>query len=388
LLKKQGSERLSSRIFFSVIRALMSVAKGKDMFTRFSRSVAFVLFAFSIGAIAQTKPIKLTDAAGRVVELAKIPQRLVIVGRAPFIPLHLLYAFPEARRRIVGIENKTTAISDFLPLIDLSFKTKTALSQNPNTEEIASLKPDLVIMKGVSVDKSCESLAKIGIPTLYLALETPEQFFKDTENLGIVLGNLKRAEEILSFYRTRLERLRKGLAGVADQAKPRVLLVEYSNRGGKIAVQVPAKTWMQTLEVQAAGGYPVWFDAVQGTDNYTVVNFEQIARWNPDKIFVVVWYTLDPKKVISDLKSDPQWSALKAVANNEIYGFANDIFGWDTSEPRWILGAEWLATRIHPQRFRDIDLKSEIHSFFGQLYGMSKAGIETGILPTVKMDVH
>ena len=142
--------------------------KVKNMSTRFLRLTTFALIAFAYGtwAGAQSKPIKLTDAAGRVVELAKIPQRLVIVGRAPFIPLHLIYAFPEARQRIVGIENKTTTISDFLPLVDPSFKAKTALSQNPNTEEIASLKPDLVIMKGVTVDKSCESLAEVGIPTL------------------------------------------------------------------------------------------------------------------------------------------------------------------------------------------------------------------------------
>ena len=35
---------------------------------------------------------------------------------------------------------------------------------------------------------------------------------------------------------------------------------------------------------------------------------------------------------------------------------------------RWILGMNWLATRIHPERFRDIDMKAELMAFFGQLY--------------------
>jgi len=51
--------------------------------------------------------------------------------------------------------------------------------------------------------------------------------------------------------------------GIADSFKPRVLLVEYSNRGGKAAVQVPSKEWMQTLQVQSAGGFPVWLEAVR-----------------------------------------------------------------------------------------------------------------------------
>jgi iron complex transport system substrate-binding protein len=243
-------------------------------------------------------------------------------------------------------------------------------------------------MKGTSVDTKGESLEKTGIKTLYLALETPELFAKDVVNLGLVLGNSKRANEILAFYQKRLDRLRKGTDGLKETDKPRVLLVEYSDRGGTFAVRVPAKSWMQTIEVQTAGGNPVWLEAAKGSDGYTIVNFEQIAQWNPDKIFVVVWYTLDPKKAIQGLKSDPQWSALKAAANGQIYAFPTDIFGWDTPEMRWILEMNWLATQIHPELFRDIDMKAELMAFFSQLYGMNKAAIETSILPRVKMDVR
>jgi len=333
-------------------------------------------------------PIKLTDAAGRTVELAGIPQRLVVVGRGPHMALHILYMFPEGRQRLVGMEKKGATVSDFLPIVDPSFKDKPVLDANPNAEQIAALKPDLVIMKGITADKLSETLDKVGIPSMYLALETPEQFVKDVTNLGIILGNAKRAEEIVAFYQTRIDKLRKGTAGIKDADKPRVLLMEYSDRGGGVAVQVPARAWMQTIEVQTAGGNPIWLEAAQGTDGWTVVNFEQIAKWDADKIFLVVWYTLDPQKVVNGLKADPQWSALKAVKSNEIYAFPTDIFGWDQPEPRWILGMNWLATRMYPQVFKDIDMNAELLAFFGQLYGMDKASIEANILPKVKMDVR
>jgi iron complex transport system substrate-binding protein len=359
-------------------------------FGRIARLALLLSAAFAFGSqlFAQSKPIKLTDATGRVIELSKIPRRLVVVGRGPFMVLHMLYAFTEGRQRLVGVENVGTTASDFLPLVDASFNSKKALFKNPGVEQIAALKPDLVIMKGTTIDSKAESLEKAGIPTLFLALETPEQFTRDVTNLGIVLGNPQRANEIMAFYRTRLDRLHKGVAGLKDSEKPRVLLVEYSDRGGTFAVRVPAKSWMQTIEVQTAGGTPVWFDAAKDSDGYTIVNFEQIARWNPDKIFVVVWYTIDPQKAIHDLKADPQWSALKAVASGQIYAFPTDIFGWDTPEMRWILGMNWLATRIHPGRFKDIDMNAELMDFFSQLYGMSKAAIESSILPKVKMDVR
>jgi iron complex transport system substrate-binding protein len=353
-----------------------------------SLALLLILLCFVFQAPAQTKSVKLTDAAGRIVELGKTPQRLIVIGRGPFMVLHLLYAFTEGRQRLVGVEVKGTTASDFLPLIDPSFKTKGTLNSNPNVEQIAALKPDLVLMKGTVMDRQSEALARAGIATFFFGLETPEQYTKDVTNLGLILGNTKRANEIVAFYQKRLDRLRKGVAGLVDGQKPRVLLVEYSDRGGKMAARVPAKTYMQTIQVQTAGGNPVWLEAALGGDGYTVVNFEQIARWNPDKIFVVVWYALDPVKTIRDLKSDPQWSALKAVATDQIYAFPCDIFGWDTPELRWILGMNWLATRIHPERFRDIDMKAEVMVFFSQLYGMDKAAIEKVILPKVKMDVR
>jgi len=145
---------------------------------------------------------------------------------------------------------------------------------------------------------------------------------------------------------------------------------------------------MQTVEVETAGGRPVWLDSAAPTDGWTVTNLEQIARWDPDKIFVVVWYTMDPQEVIDGLKADPQWSQLRAVKNNEIYAFPQDIFGWDQPEPRWILGMTWLATRIHPDRFQDIDMTAEVMAYFSELYGMDEAAIKRDILPTVRMDVH
>jgi iron complex transport system substrate-binding protein len=333
-------------------------------------------------------PIKLTDAAGRTVELPGLPQRLVVVGRGPHMALHLLYMFPEGRQRLVGMEKKGATASDFLPIVDASFDGKTVLDANPNVEQIAALMPDLVIMKGVMADKMSETLALAGIPSVYLALETPEQFTADITNLGIILGNEERAEEILAFYRERLERLRQRVGEIEDADRPGVLLMEYSDRGGSVAVQVPARAWMQTIEVQTAGGNPIWLEAAQGTDGWTVVNLEQIARWDPDKLFLVVWYTLDPQRVIDTLKADPQWSALQAVKNNEIYAFPADIYGWDQPEPRWILGMEWLATRLYPERFADIDMRQEILAFFGELYGMDHAAIEANIMPKVRMDVR
>ncbi len=334
------------------------------------------------------EPLELTDAAGRTVRLEALPQRILVVGRGPHMSLHVLYMFEEGRERLIGSESRAATPSDFLPMVDPRFSEIEILAANPNVEQIVALAPDLVIMKGLMEDATATALGEVGIPVLYVNLETVEEFFQDLANIGAVLGNTERAEEIAAYYQTRLDLLAERMANLAEEDKPDVLLMSYSDRGGEVAVQVPAAAWMQTTQVVRAGGHPVWLDSAAPTDGWTVVNLEQISQWNPDMIFVIVPYSADPQAILDSLKADSNWAALQAVQNGQMYGFPRDVFGWDQPEPRWILGMQWLATKIHPELFSDLDIDAEVVSYFSQLYGMSQTSIEEHIYPILLTDVH
>lgn len=339
-------------------------------------------------AVPTDTPIKLVDAAGETLLLPHLPSRLVLVGRGPYMGLHLLYMFPSAWEKLVGLEQKGPTADDFLPYVDSNWSHKSILASGPNAEQIAALKPDLVIMKGIVTDNLSKTLAEVGIPSMFLALETPEQFYQDVANLGKILGEPQRAAEIVAFYQQRLERIKQRTADIVEDKKPRVLLLEYTDRGGSLAVKVPAKSWMQTIQVQLAGGRPLWLEEATQTDGWTVTNLEQIALWNPDKIFLVITYTMNARTIIARLKEDPLWSKLRAVQNDELYAFPADLYGWDNPEPRWILGVNWLATKLYPDRFTDVDMNAEIYEFFGYFYGLNKTAVDEHIMPMVHMDVH
>ena len=63
-------------------------------------------------------------------------------------------------------------------------------------------------------------------------------------------------------------------------------------------------------------------------------------------------------------------------------------FGWDSPEPRWIMGMTWLATRIYPEAMAEVDMTEELYTFFGEMYGMKRQSITDDIMPRVRMDVQ
>jgi iron complex transport system substrate-binding protein len=334
----------------------------------------------------ESSKVTVVDALGRSVELAALPQRIVVAGKSSLTILDTLYLFPETAERLVGFVAGQQKPGEFLSLVDPAFGEKAVLAVEAGPEQIAPLRPDVVLLRSSMADKLGKPLEQVGLPVVYLDLETPEQYLRDVGTLGQLLGDPARADEIRAFYQARLGRVNAGLSGLEEEDKPRVLLVQHSEQGGEVALNVPSAAWLQTAEVELAGGRPVWAEA-SPAGGWTVVSFEQIAAWDPDQIFVIS-YQADPAQVVDSLQADPRWAVLRAVEAGQIYGFPGDFYSWDQPDPRWILGLTWLASRIQRGRFADLDVGDEVTQFFGQMYGLDEATIEGQIVPRLRGDLE
>ncbi|MBN1993767.1 MAG: ABC transporter substrate-binding protein [Anaerolineae bacterium] len=326
--------------------------------------------------------VMVADALGRTLIFPQQPQRFVFAGRANTLVADAFYMFPEASQRLAGIERGNQSGNDFLAVIDPAYGDKIFLEQNVGPEQIAPLKPDVVLLKSFMAEKLGQPLEQLGISVVYVDLETPEQYDRDIAIMGQLLGNPARAREILNFYQQRVDRVRQAMAGLTAEQKPNVLLLQYSDRGGEVAFNVPPATWLQTTMTELAGGTPVWTEAAE-KGGWTVVGFEQIAAWNPDQIYVINYFA-DPVAVVEQLKTDPKWQELKAVQNNQLYAFAKDFYSWDQPDTRWILGLQWLATKIQPERAAGIDLQEALNEFYTQMYGLDPATIQAEVTPLLK----
>ncbi len=332
-------------------------------------------------AVAATEagPVVITDAVGRTLTFDTLPQRIVIAGKATALLLDTFYMFPEASERLVAYEMRSQNSANFLAIVDPALGDKIALENNSAAEQIASATPDLVILKTYMTESLGAPLEALGIQVMYVDMETPATFFSDVRNLGAVLGNPARAEELVAYYQGVVDSIAAKTSALTDEQKPNVLLLQQSNKDNEIAFKVAPAEWLQTMMVTNAGGNPVWADTADPS-GWAVVTVEQVAAWDPD-IILIVNYSGDAPAVVGGLKADATWSALRAVQDGKIYAFPMDFLSWDQPDSRWSLGMLWTATAVQPELFSDVDMTAEITNFYKTVYNLDDQTITDQILP-------
>lgn len=327
-----------------------------------------------------------TDALNRTVLFSKAPDHIVLVGKALFMIADAIYTFPEASDRVVATGSTKQGSGDFVSIVDPNASQKMTLAgDNVGAEQIAAANPDLVLMKSSNEATLGAPLEALGIPVVYVDFETPEQYNRDLATLGTIFQNKARADEVAKYYTDKVNAITSVTSTLTDEQKPKVLVVYYNSKDNNVTFNVPPLSWIQTTQVIDAGGDPVWKDSELGK-SWTTVNIEQIAAWNPEYIFVVSYFS-PVNDVVASLKTDPQWSELDAVKNNKLYGFATDVYSWDEADTRWILGMTWMAGKLHPDLFPNLDIKAEAQNFYQTLYNMDSATFESKIVPLFTGDL-
>ncbi|MBN2048779.1 MAG: ABC transporter substrate-binding protein [Anaerolineaceae bacterium] len=349
--------------------------------------ICIALFLASCASQPEEKSTSftITDALGREVAFEQEPERISIAGSGTLMLADAFFAFPEAADRVVTVAKTDQGFGSFTEVIDPKLTPEMVIDTKASVEEIAAFQPDLVVLKGYMAERLGNPLEKIGIKVVYMNLETVEQYQQDLTNIGILLGNPSRAEQLIQYYQDVVIKVTSAFTD--DQIhKPTTLFLYYSVKDGNISFNVPPIDWAQTKMIERAGGDPVWHDIEFG-DGWTQINFEQIAVWNPDKIFLTAYFT-DVEAVADQLRSDPQWQNLKAIQNNELYAFPIAYYSWDQPHTRWGVAQFWLAQKIHPELFADFNFDRESRYLYQLFYDMDDEAYDQLILPKLKGDIQ
>ena len=308
------------------------------------------------------------------------PDRIAAVGPAAFLLVDALYLFPAATNRLVAFSDDIQfgSSDSFAAFFDPALPAKTRLGSPAGPEQTAAAKPQVVLLKS-SASRLGAAYEALGIPVLYLDLESPEAYDRDLAALGDLLGDPATAGRWRAYYAS-IRRRAADFAAAASAAAPppRVLLLQISPRGN--AAKIPAAGWMQTRLVEMAGGIPVWKEAAR-TGGWQPVNPEQIAAWNPDVLLLVSYSPFPPDALAALLATSP-WNSLDAVRNSRTALFPADFHSWDLPDVRWGLGLLWTANQLWPAA-PPFDLEAETLRFYEAL-GVPPGRTAATVLPMLR----
>jgi iron complex transport system substrate-binding protein len=354
--------------------------------TRFTLVLALILvislcgvqLVGATGVSEQQAPgaaIEAVDALGRSVTLDGRPERIAVVGKATMIVADGVYLFPEARKQVTALGLTNQGLGDFYQHLAPEIPTEKRTAHNAGAEQIAALGPDLVMIKSYLYDGLGKQLEMLGIPVFTVSLESPADYVKEIEQMGILFDEQERSEQIITFYQNQLDLIQRRTENVDPK---RVLLLYAATRDGVTAFQTAPNEWMQTFMAREAGAIPVWEDS-NLTSGWQKVGIEQIAAWDPEHIYIISYRSPAPE-FVEMIKSDKTWQQLSAIKNGNIKPFPADYHNWAQPDTRWILGLSYLAADLYPEQFPEFTPKSLIREFYQKLYQITDESVIEDII--------
>jgi len=298
--------------------------------------------------------IVVTDGLGRKITLSKPAERVVTTYG---IATHMVFALG-AQDNLVGYDTPSKNNAFFNALMPEFANLPTPGSPGEtNIEEVIALNPDLILVAGRNKEL-VDNLEQKGLTVFGVVAEDLDQLKDSMINLGKALGREETAQEFVNYYENTLQKVKERTENLAKEDRPKVYLV-----GPMGLLSTCSKDMYQHHLIKLAGGRNAASELEGG---WVEVSPEHIIEWNPDLIFVVQ-YTADTTP--ESIMKDERLQGVKAVMNKQVFWFPSNINPWDYPSPQAVLGLYWVASKVQPDLFDDIDMQAEADQFFKKFYG-------------------
>ena len=107
------------------------------------------------------------------------------------------------------------------------------------------------------------------------------------------------------------------------------------------------------------------------TEEYSE-NLREMLKWDPQVIFVQDRYAA---KVAPEITKGAAWAPIKAVKDRRVYVTPEYVKPWGHPCPESMaLGELWMAKKLYPERFKDVDIDKIVQEFYMTFYGVPYKG--------------
>ncbi|HYK39683.1 MAG TPA: cobalamin-binding protein [Candidatus Eremiobacteraceae bacterium] len=313
--------------------------RGKVRHTRKLLSLASAIFMVALAFKSSANAAKqsngeqgsrqVTDETGRIVKLPMQVRR--IVSLAPSLT-ETVYA--------LGLQDKLvgdTVYCDYPP--EAMKKHKVGGAINPNMEEIAALKPDVVlVVKSLNRLETVRGLEQLGISVYSTDPHDVNDVLASMKKLSSILGAEDAGVALDKNLRARLAMIHAKLNGGAPKPVLFVVWTEPLQSIGK-------KTFI--ADVLAHAGAISVVDSQQDWPKYSI---EEAVRLQPEYLVFASSHSEAVKNDVDALALRPGWSAMNAIKQRKIAIVSDAI---NRPGPRIVDAIEELARQLHREAFAE-----------------------------------
>lgn len=232
-----------------------------------------------------------------------------------------------------------------------------------NVEEMMVYEPDIVF--SFPRPNELKQMEQLGVAAVS---GTTTRTLAETKDLLLFYAHalnseaVERAEDYGTYFDEKYQYVTDRTASLPDESRPKVyyagidLLTTYG-----VYSDIPQL-------IEAAGGTAVSKELKAG--NHSQINFEQLAAWNPDYIFIDhggMNENETVEQILTDTYSNKQYSEIQAVVDRQVYLSPSGVFYWDMGLQK-ILLLMYVAKTVHPELFADLDMAQEVQEFYQRFY--------------------
>lgn len=337
-----------------------------------------LVLALCLGAVpglaedAATRTV--TDTIGNSVTVPTEINRIAIISTMPLASVFCMVE--ESGEKLVGLTpaSKNAAMQSFVSRIapqvaDVS--TAFAEGESVNVEEVVKLEPDVVFYNtnNAADCAAVEQLTALNIPCVGFSTSigdcnTVETFNAWATLIGEVLGKEVRAQEIVDYGRGVQEMVAERIATLNDEDKTSALILTNYTQSAIVAAG------------STFGRY--WLSAI-GADNVATeietatspVTLEQVYAWDPEVIFLNSFSAFTAEDILNSTAVEGQdWSQLTAVKNGRVYKMPLGVYYWFPPCSDSPLALQWMAQKLYPELFEDLDMNQVIVDYYRDFYGL------------------
>ena len=311
--------------------------------------------------------ITVTDMLGRKVDVPKDTKSTTVASTYGVVVPFLVTLEAGDRAKAVNFKNKKfyRLVND--PIINAgTIGTRVSV----DSEALAKVDPDVYICR--TTDKADIDLcARLGIPSIAITAELPEEVFQAYELLGELLGCEERAKEVTDYLKNELKDIDALAETIPEEDKVTALCM------GSLLSRVASEDMLQTMLLKRVGAITVVDGIKSEQERYWAdCGVEKIFELNPDFIFVTSSAALNFS--MDDFYKDSAWAAMTAVKNKHIYKMPAKLDSWDMPGPGFILAMYYMMHQMYPDVCTTEMLQNEVDDYYEFFFGRTFTGDEIG----------